>query len=150
MGDTYGVGGRDGDRNEIGRDEAEREVSPWTLIAGASWIELDGRVHRVPGFHEAWLAEHPELAKGARNVCELVLASRWISATLFGDGYLELMVHDRHDADLRARLFRLLSGAAGRWNKALVISMDEEGYVMLEARDAADEGLLAEALDRGL
>jgi len=132
-------------------DEAsEEEIVPWTLIPGASWIELDGRVHRVPGFHEAWLAEHPELSRGARNVCELVLASHWISAALFGDGYAEFMVHDRHDADLRERLWKILSGAAGRWNRALVIAMDEEGYAMLDPKDAIDVQGLSRGLDREL
>jgi len=126
------------------------DIPPWSLCPGASWIELDGRIHRVTGFHEAWLAEHPDLARGARNVCELVLASRWISATLFGDGYLELMVHDRHDPELRARLLRILREAVGRWKKALVIAMDEEGYAMLTPGDAGDAESLAAALDRGL
>ena len=126
------------------------EVEPWSLPAGASWIDLEGQVHRVRGFHEEWLAEHAELAGGARNVCELVLAKHWISATLFGSGYVELMVHDRHDAELRSRLFRLLDGARGRWEKALVMAMDEEGYAMLSPRDLEDPAALDRALGRRL
>ncbi|MEI6386194.1 MAG: hypothetical protein WCQ50_06140 [Spirochaetota bacterium] len=125
-------------------------VPPWTLIRGASWIALDGRVFPVPGFHDAWLAEHADLAGGARNVCELVLASRWISATLFGEGYLELMVHDRHDPELRSRLLHILSLAVGQWQRALVMAMDEEGYAMLEPADVDDAAALGRALDRGL
>jgi len=125
-------------------------LAPWTLVAGASWVDLEGGVWPVKGFHEEWLAEHAELAGGARNVCELVLSRRWISAALFGGGYLELLVHDRHDPGLRARLFRLLSGAAGRWEKALVMAMDEEGYAMLTPADLADPGSLDRALDRRL
>ena len=131
-------------------EESEDAIPPWTLVPGASWIELDGRVHRVPGFHEAWLAEHPELSRGARNVCELVLASHWISAALYGDGYAEFMVHDRHDAELRERLYRILSEASGRWTKSLVISMDEEGYALLNPEDAVDLARLGRALDKGL
>ena len=123
---------------------------PWSLPPGASWIDLEGEVHRVKGFHEEWLAEHAELSGGARNVCELVLAKRWISATLFGSGYVELMVHDRHDAELRSRLFRLLAGAKGRWEKALVMAMDEEGYAMLAPPDLENEESLDRALDRSL
>jgi hypothetical protein len=126
------------------------EAESWFLIPGASWIDLEGRVYPVKGFHEEWLAENSELAGGARDVCELVLAKRWISATLFGAGYLELMVHDRHDAELGARLFRLLSGAKGRWQKALVMAMDEEGYALLGPADLADAGTLAAALGRRL
>lgn len=124
--------------------------APWVIPPGASWVALDGRIYRVPGFHEAWLREHPDLSMGSRNVCELVLRSRWISATLFGDGYLELMVHDRHDRDLRERLLRILAGAKGRWNRCLVIAMDEEGYAMLSQDDARDADTLDAALSRSL
>jgi hypothetical protein len=134
--------------NKEAGDALDEAIPPWTLVPGASWIDLDGRVHRVPGFHEAWLAEHPDLSKGARNVCELVLASHWISAALFGDGYAEFMVHDRHDADLRERLLRILHGAASRWNRALVIAMNEEGYAMLDPKDAVDVERLGLALDK--
>ncbi len=130
-------------------DALDETIPPWTLVPGASWIGLDGQVYRVPGFHEAWLAAHPDLSLGARNVCELVLASHWISAALFGDGYAEFMVHDRRDADLRGRLLRILQGSEGRWNRALVIAMDEEGYAMLSPGDARDFETLSSALDSG-
>ncbi|MEI6874101.1 MAG: hypothetical protein WCL50_03115 [Spirochaetota bacterium] len=126
------------------------EAQSWSLQPGASWIDLEGRVYRVRGFHEEWLADNAELSGGARNVCELVLAKRWISATLFGGGYLELMVHDRHDPELRGRLLRLLVSAKGRWEKALVMAMDEEGYAMLKPKDADDTESLARALERGI
>ena len=128
----------------------EEETQPWFLYLGASWIDLEGRVYRVRGFHEEWLRENAELAGGAANVCELILATHWISATLFGKGYLELMVHDRHDPELRSRLFRLLTGALGRWEKALVMAMDEEGYAMLSPRDLEDPAALDRALGRRL
>ena len=60
------------------------------------------------------------------------------------------MVHDRHDPELRSRLLRLLMLAMGRWRKALVMAMDEEGYAMLEPADVDDAAALGRALDRGL
>jgi hypothetical protein len=123
---------------------------PFALIHGASWLTPEGEVLPIPGFHEEWLREHEELTEGARNACELVLRKRWISVALFAEGYLELMVPDRRSEDVRRSLFELLSRNASAWVKALVISMDEEGYAMLERADAADEASLAQALARPL
>lgn len=124
------------------------EAPRWSLVAGASWLDEEGRVFPVRGFHEDWISAHPDLAGTYHNVCEVVLARRWISVTLYGGGYLELMVSDRHDPAVRARIFRLLGPARGEWEKALVIAMDEEGYEMLERSDLEDSASLDRALDR--
>jgi hypothetical protein len=123
-------------------------ASPYALLYGASWLTPEGEVLPIPGFHEEWLRDHEEEAEGARNVCELVLRRRWISVALFAGGYLELMVPDRRSEEVRRSLFALLSRNASLWSKALVMSMDEEGYAMLEPEDAVDEGRLGERLRR--
>ena len=120
----------------------------WSLRHGASWLTPQGEVLPIPGFHEEWLLEHEDLARGARNVCELILRERWISVTLFDGGYLELMVPDRRSEEVRRSIFQLLSRNASDWTRALVMAMDEEGYAMLEPGDAADEARLGERLLR--
>lgn len=132
------------------RAAGARAPGPFKLVHGASWLTPGGEVHVVPGFHEEWLREHEDLAGGARNVCELVLRMRWISVALFEGGYLELMVPDRRSRDVRKALGELLSRNASAWTKALVMSMDEEGYSMLLPADAADEASLEAALGRSL
>lgn len=127
-----------------------RAVARFALIHGASWLTPDGEVLPIPGFHEEWLRDHEELSEGARNVCELILRKRWISVSLFAGGYLELMVPDRHSEDVRRSLLELLSRNAALWTKALVMSMDEEGYAMLEGEDAVDAESLAEGLRKPL
>jgi hypothetical protein len=119
---------------------------PYALIHGASWLTPEGAVIPIPGFHEEWLREHEEIAEGARNVCELILRRRWLSVSLFEEGYAEIMVPDRGSEDVRRSIYLLLSRNAGTWAKALVMSMDEEGYAMLEPADAVDEAALAAAL----
>jgi hypothetical protein len=119
---------------------------PFTLIQGASWLTPEGAVIPVPSFHEEWMHEHPELSRGARNVCELILRSGWVSVALFSGGYLELMVPERRSEGLRKLLREFLARNASRWTKALVMSMDEEGYAMLEPRDLADAELFASRL----
>jgi hypothetical protein len=129
---------------------AAERPSPYSLIHGASWLKGDGEVLPIPGFHQEWLRSHEDLAEGARNVCELILRKRWLSVSLFDGGYLEIMVPDRGSEEVRRSLFLLLSRNAGLWTKALVMSMDEEGYAMLEGADAADEAGLAAALAKRL
>jgi hypothetical protein len=120
------------------------------LHHGASWLAPEGEVYPIPGFHEEWLRDHEELSLGSRNVCELVLRRRWISVSLFDEGYLELMVADRHAPDVRKALFNLLSRNLEAWSKALVMAMDEEGYAMLAPSDLADEKSLELGLDRAI
>lgn len=122
----------------------------YALLHGASWLTPEGEVYVVPGFHEEWLRSHEDLAEGSRNVCELVLRKRWISVSLFEGGYVELMVPDRRSADIKAAVFELLSRNASAWKKALIMSMDEEGYAMLEPADIVDASALDAALARTL
>jgi hypothetical protein len=141
-------------RGAAGGPEAGAALSesapPFSLVYGASWLLPSGEVLLVPGFHEEWLAAHPGLARGARNVCELILRERWISVALFGGGYLELMVPDRRSPEVRRMIWELLSRNAGSWSKVLVMSMDEEGYALLGSDDASDEAGLSERLSRPL
>ncbi len=125
-------------------------IAPYALLHGASWLTLEGEILPVPGFHEEWLREHEDLAQGARNACELILRRRWLSLSLFDDGYLEVMVPDRSSGEVLRSVFELLSRNAGHWSKALVMSMDEEGYAMLSPADAADVASLAAALAKRL
>lgn len=125
-------------------------MKAFELRYGSSWLSPQGEVYPIEGFHEEWLREHEDLAAGSRNACELVLRKRWISVSLFAEGYLELMVADRHSPDVRLALYSLLSRNLSLWKKALVMSMDEEGYVMLEPGDALDEERLGLGLKRAI
>jgi len=110
----------------------------------------DGDVYPVPGFHEEWLREHEDISNGARNVCEFILRTRWISVALFEGGYLELMVPDRRSADVKKLIYEFLSRNASVWAKALVMSMDEEGYAMLTPSDVTDVGAFEAALAKSV
>jgi hypothetical protein len=123
-------------------------ATPYELRLGAGWLTPGGEVLPIEGFHEEWLRRHEEIAEGARNACELILRKRWLSVSLYDKGYLEIMVPDRNSAEVRRSIFELLSRNAGIWARALVMSMDEEGYSMLLPADAADETTLAMALQR--
>jgi hypothetical protein len=122
----------------------------FSLAHGASWLTPDGDVYPVPGFHEEWLREHEDISNGARNVCEFILRTRWISVALFEGGYLELMVPDRRSADVKKLIYEFLSRNASVWAKALVMSMDEEGYAMLTPSDVTDVGAFEAALAKSV
>lgn len=118
------------------------------LRHGASWLTGDEELIPVPGFHEDWIRSHRELVGEAKNVCDVVLGLGWISVSVFSEGYVELLVPNRRDPALRERIGRLLRGNGGRWRKALVMSMDEEGYASVGSEDLEAPGRL-EALLAG-
>ncbi len=118
------------------------DIRPWSLIHGASWLTEDGTVWAVPGFHEDWIREHAGLLDGAANVCEVVLGKRWISVTCYDEGYVELLVPDRADPSVMARVERLLTANRPAWSSVLVMSMCEEGYSLCKASDLGPDGKL--------
>ncbi|MCX7023717.1 MAG: hypothetical protein NT080_03760 [Spirochaetes bacterium] len=110
----------------------------WEWVHGASWLTEGGVVYPVPGFHEAWIAENAEFVPGCRNVCDVVLSKRWVSLGVYSKGYVELLVPCRSDWECleRARVF--LEKSLGKWDKALFLTMGEEGYVKISPEDVVD------------
>jgi len=125
-------------------------IAPFSLVPGASWLTKEGQILPVTSFHEEWMREHPELTGGSRNVCELILKTGWISVALFKGGYVELMIPSRRDRESRRLVRELLSRNGRLWTKALVMSMDEEGYVMIEPGDTADQSSLDRRMEATL
>jgi hypothetical protein len=117
-------------------------LPPWSLVHGASWLTDSGEVLIVPGFHEEWIESHRELVGGCANVCEVVLRKSWISVAVYSEGYVELLAPRRGDADILARIERLLGSNPGKWRNVLVMFMDEEGYESLRPGDFGPDGKL--------
>ncbi|HSV56598.1 MAG TPA: hypothetical protein VLH39_05755 [Magnetospirillaceae bacterium] len=103
----------------------------------------------IPGFHDAWIRNHQDLVPGCANVCDVVIRRRWISVSVFSEGYVEIMVPSRVDSETLERCREFLARAVGKWTHALLMTMDEEGYVSLEPADtsspAAFLGVLTES-----
>jgi hypothetical protein len=116
-----------------------------TLYHGASWMDLQGRIHIVKGFHEEWLHEHPELSGGNRTVADLILDKRWISVVLFSKGYLEICINDRKDCQVVERLHAFLERNKDKWENALIMPLaEEEGFIQLsKAQLGTRDDLLA-------
>lgn len=129
---------------------ATTNLAAYSLIHGASWLAEDGTVYCVPGFHEEWIRTHADLVPGCSNVCEVVLRKGWISVAVFSEGYVELLVPNRRDPEVIARVERLLGANRGGWERVLVMSMDEEGYVTIRPADFPPEGRLSLDPSRGL
>lgn len=114
------------------QDEATEQMG---FYHGATWMDGEGRMYIVPGFHEEWLLSNPELAQGAKNVAEMVLKRGWLSIVVFNQGYLEICINDVHDGSVISLLHRYLSKNLGRWNTVLIMPMAEEGYIQVERGD---------------
>jgi hypothetical protein len=116
-------------------------LSPFVLVHGASWILLDGRVLKVPGFHMNWIASHPAIAPGATTTAEFVAKTGWISAVLHEGGYLELISRSAADKRQRDCIWNLLRANAQTLGKVVLMSLDKEGVMDLDA------GLTRESFD---
>jgi hypothetical protein len=104
-------------------------------VRGAAWLLPDGTVHVVPGFHDEWIQSHQDLAEGCSNVAEVVVKLGWLSVVAYSQGYVEFMIRSRSDADSVRLCAEHLKRNLGQWSNALVMTMDEEGYIKLTHRD---------------
>lgn len=123
---------------------------PFLVRHGASWVLPDGRVIHLQGFHDAWLRSHPGLTSGARNTAEFVMKSGWASAVLHDEGYLEIIVRDRAAEASRDFLWNILKANGEGLGKAVVMTLGEDGYILLSpaalASREAFEGALVPSL----
>ena len=107
-------------------------------VKGAAWLLPDGSIHIVPGFHDEWIAAHRDMAPGCSNVAEVVSRLGWLSVVSYSQGYVEFMIRSRSDAASVMLCVEQLRRNLGRWKNALVMTMDEEGYIKLVPEDFAD------------
>jgi hypothetical protein len=96
---------------------------------GACWMKLDGTMYIVPGFHDEWIQDHPELAGDDKSVSDLVIHKRWISVVVYSEGYVECCINNRSDCEVLSALFDFLATNEGKWKTALVMPMEEEGFI---------------------
>ena len=118
-------------------DELPEALAPWTFRHGASWLAEGGTVIPIPGFHDEWIRAHAFLVPGCANVCDVVIRKKWVGVSVFAGGYVELLVPSRGDAESLERCREYLSRAAGSWSHALVLTMDEAGYIQVEPADTS-------------
>jgi len=116
-------------------------AAPFVLSHGASWVLLDGRVIKIPGFHTSWIASHPAIAPGAKNTAEFVAKTGWISAVLHEGGYLELITRSMDNQRQRDCLWNLLQTNASALGKVVLLMLGRDGVIDLKG------GLDRESLD---
>lgn len=122
-------------------------VQLFLLSHGASWVLPDGRVIKIPGFHDAWLASHPSIASGATNTVEFVKKSGWVSAVLHDQGYLEIIVRSKSEQRIRECLWNLLSTNATSLEKVVIMIPGLEGFITLGREDLGARPRFEESLD---
>jgi len=113
-------------------------TAPFEWVKGAAWLFPDGRLDIVPGFHDEWIAAHQDLAGGCANVADVVIRLGWLSVVSYSQGYVEFMIRSKSDPLSVSLCVEHLGRNLGRWENALVMTMDEEGYIKLVPADFAD------------
>jgi hypothetical protein len=107
----------------------ECRTEPFGFYHGACWMKLDGTMYIVPGFHDEWIQDHPELVGTDRTVSEMVVNKRWISVVVYSEGYVEFCIKDRKDCEVLSTLFDFLIKNKDKWINALIMPMEEEGFI---------------------
>lgn len=110
-------------------------TGPFEWVRGAAWLLPDGTLAIVPGFHDEWIATNQELAPGCSNVADVVSKLGWLSVVSYSQGYVEFMIRSKEDARSVELCAEHLRRNLGDWQNALVMTMDEEGYIKLSPGD---------------
>ena len=129
-----------------------RETEAFGFYHGATWMDLEGNMYLVPGFHEEWIHAHPELAGDCRTVIDMVLKKGWISIVVFSEGYVEICLNDVTDARTVLLLHEYLERNKTMWANVLLMPMKIEGFIQLSRDDFGDKarfaGYLAKAMEK--
>ncbi len=125
-------------------------VIPFVWTAGAIWILPEGEILEIPGFHDDWIQKHQDMVPGCANVCDVVLRMRWVSAVTYAKKYVELLISSRNDEAAIDLLIRYLGLNLERWDSALVMTMDEEGYIKIISADFGDLGAVKSRISGSL
>ncbi len=94
----------------------------------------------VPSFHDEWIRQHQDLVPGCANVCDVVLSKGWLSVVSYSQGYVEIMIDSRTNAESVSLCVEHLRRNLDEWRDALVMTMDAEGYIKLGPEDFIDSG----------
>lgn len=111
-----------------------KELSlPFEWKRGAIWLLPGGKSIKVPSFHDDWISKNQDLVPGAKNVCDVVLQKRWLSVVAYAQGYVEIMIPSSNEREAVELCARHLALNLEKWNTALIMTMDREGYIRLES-----------------
>jgi hypothetical protein len=121
-------------------------ASTLELHNGATWMDLEGNIYVVPGFHDEWIQSHPELVGNVRSVPELIMNLRWISIVVYSKGYIELCINDVNDEEVVSLVYALLQKNIDNWSSVLIMPMVEEGFIQVTRQDIGDTSRFKELL----
>jgi hypothetical protein len=110
-------------------------TAPFRWVKGAAWLFPDGSLDIVPGFHDEWIAANQERAPGCANVADVVIKLGWLSVVSYSQGYVEFMIRSKTDSRSVELCAEHLRRNRADWQNALVMTMDEEGYIKLTPAD---------------
>jgi hypothetical protein len=116
-------------------------TAPWAWIRGAVWLLPGGSQIIVPSFHDEWIRQHQDLVPGCTNVCDVVLSKGWLSVVSYSQGYVEIMIDSRFNAESVELCVEHLRKNLDEWRDALVMTMDAEGYIKLTPADFNDPSM---------
>lgn len=124
-------------------------VNLYSISHGACWILPDGRVIKIPGFHESWLASHPAIAGGALNTAAFVQKSGWLSAVLHDQGYLEIIVRSSGEEKIRECLWQTLANNREILTRVVIMVLGLDGCFIVQRGECGTRDEFMKFLDSG-
>lgn len=101
-------------------------------IFGASWMDAEGRLYMVKGFHQDWVNKNCAMFSDIKNVMDVIEKLNWINIMIYKDTTIEFHVKSLDDLVLN-RIETFLSNTTCNWKSAHIFTTETESlYVNLE------------------
>ncbi len=101
-------------------------------ISGASWMDTDGRIYIVKGFHQEWVDNNQERVNGIKSVNDVIDKLNWIDVMVYKDNSIEFHVKELEDSVL-IRIKDFLNNKNLFWSSAHIFTSQKESiYVQIE------------------
>lgn len=101
-------------------------------IVGASWMDTEGNIYIVSGFHQEWVEKNSNLLNNLKTVKDVIEKLDWINIMIYKDKTIEFHVKDLSDSVLK-RIQHFLDKRLEEWSSGHIFTSQEDSlYVKVE------------------
>ncbi len=101
-------------------------------IVGASWMDTEGNIYIVSGFHQEWVERNSYLLNNLKTVQDVIEKLNWINIMIYKDKTIEFHVKDLSDSVLK-RIQNFLLKRWEEWISGHIFTSQEDSlYVKVE------------------
>jgi glutamate 5-kinase len=114
-------------------DKLENDIFNKYII-GASWMDTDGRLYIVKGFHQEWVEKNLSLlGEGISTANDVIEKLNWINIMVYKDKTIEFHVKDLSETVLERIESFLKDDSFFEWESAHIFTSQKESlYVQID------------------